>query len=589
MKLPIALNNLRDISLAALLIAAGILAYGNSFQGEFVYDDIRAIVNNPHIRQVLPLSRSLTGPWDSSVRDRPVVSFSLALNYAAGGLEPWGYHFFNLAVHILAGLTLFGILRRTFQNSLFSPAFNRSATGLGFAAALIWLLHPLQTESVTYVIQRSESLAGLFYLLTLYCFIRGAGSGRGRAWLAGAVLCCGLGMATKATMITAPVAVFIYDSIFLSRSPARAVKRHWPRHLALAATWLIQVLLISRTSYGDLKGLSPLAYLFTQPSVIARYLRLTFWPHPICIDYGWPPAAGIGDILLPAILIGGLLWLTAYGLWKKPALGFAGVWFFLVLAPTSSILPLEDPLSEHRMYLPLAAVAVLAAGGIFSLLRRLPSSAGRRAAGGVFLAAAALLFGGLTYQRNRVYHEPLELWREVTLLRPEHARGYYNYGLELGKTGRRREAIDQYREAIRLKPDYALAYNNLAVALSEEGDYYQAVTRYGQAIRLKPHYWEARYNLGIALSKLEKDREALTSFQEAIRLQPNFAPAYMQAGDRLGKMGRHREAAAYYRKAIELNPAFISAIRERAAEAEQTGDRESARIYREFLDLPSSR
>ncbi len=586
MKLPLGNERLRIAAAGLILIAAGILAYSNSFQGEFVYDDIRAIVNNPHIRQVLPLSRSLTGPWDSSVRDRPVVSFSLALNYAAGGLEPWGYHFFNLAVHILAGLSLFGILRRTFRNPLFSPAVNRSATGLGFSAALLWLLHPLQTESVTYVIQRSESLAGLFYLLTLYCFIRGAGSGRGWAWFAGAVFSCGLGMATKATMVTAPVAVFIYDSIFLSRSPARAVKRHWPRHLALAATWLIQVLLISRTSYGDLKGLSPPAYLFTQPSVIARYLRLTFWPHPLCIDYGWPPAAGIGDILLPAILIGGLLWLTAYGLWKKPALGFAGVWFFLVLAPTSSILPLEDPLSEHRMYLPLAALAALAAGAIFSLLRRLSSPAGRRAAGTVLLAAAAFLLGGLTYQRNRVYHDPLTLWREVTLLRPEHARGYYNYGLELGKAGRRREAIEQYREAIRLKPDYALAYNNLAVALSEEGDYYRAVSRYGQAIRLKPHYWEARHNLGIALSQLGKDREALTSFQEAVRIQPHFPPAYFQAGEALRNLGRHREAAAYYRKAIELNPAFISAIRERAAEAEQTGDREIARIYLEILNPP---
>ncbi len=584
---PTAGNDRRRIALTGLiLVAAGILAYGNSFRGKFVYDDIRAIVNNPHIRQVLPLSKSLTGPWDSSVRDRPVVSLSLALNYAAGGLEPRGYHLFNLAVHLLAGLTLFGVLRRTFQNTRFPPAWNRSASTLGFAAALLWLLHPLQTESVTYVIQRSESLAGLFYLLTLYCFIRSADSGRGRAWFAGAVISCGLGMATKATMITAPVAVFIYDSIFLSRSPARAAKRHWPRHLALAATWLIQVLLISRTSYADLKGLSPLTYLFTQPSVIAHYLRLTVWPHPLCIDYGWPPAAGVGDVLLPAILVGGLLWLTVYGLVKKPAVGFAGAWFFLVLAPTSSILPLEDPLSEHRMYLPLAALAALAVGGVFSLLRRLSSPAGRRAVGTIILTAAALVLGGLTWQRNRVYHDPLTLWREVTILRPEHARGYYNYGLELGKAGRRREAIEQYRKSIRLKPDYALAYNNLAVALSEEGEYYRAVSRYGQAIRIKPHYWEARYNLGIALTQLGRYREALTSFEESLRLQPGFAPAYFQAGEALRELGRHREAAAYYRKALELNPGFLPAIRERAAEAGQTGDREIARIYLEILSPP---
>ncbi|MDP8236909.1 MAG: tetratricopeptide repeat protein [Candidatus Erginobacter occultus] len=574
---------------ALILIAAGALAYSNSFRGAFVFDDIRAIVNNPHIRQILPLSQSLSGPWDSAVRDRPVVSFTLALNYALGGLAPWGYHLFNLTVHLLAGLTLFGILRRTFGNSRFSPAFNRSATGLGFAAALIWLLHPLQTESITYVIQRSESLAGLFYLLTLYCFIRGADSERGRTWFAGAVLGCGLGLATKATMITAPVAVFLYDSIFLSRSPARAVKRHWRWHLALASTWLIQILLISRTSYGDLKGLSPLAYLFTQPSVIAHFLRLIVWPHPLCLDYGWPLAAGVMDVLPAAAVIGALLWLTIYGLFKKPTLGFAGAWFFLILAPTSSLLPLEDPAFEHRMYLPLAAITALAAGSVFNLLRRLHSRAGRRTAAVVILTAAALLLGSLTFLRNRIYHDPLQLWREITILRPEHARGYYNYGLELGKTGRRAEEIEQYREAVRLKPGYAFAYNNLASALVDKGELLEAVRHYGRAIRINPRYWEARYNLGMALSRLDKVLEALTAFEETIRIQPSFAPAYFQAGETLRKLGRHREAAAYYRKAIELNPAFISAIRERAVEAEQTGDRETARIYREFLDLPSSR
>jgi len=583
-------NEIRRVAAAALiLVAAGVLAYSNSFRGAFVFDDIRAIVNNPHIRQVLPLSRSLSGPWDSAVRDRPVVSFTLALNYALGGLEPRGYHLFNLAVHLLAGLTLFGIFRRTFENSRFSPAFNRSATGLGFAAALIWLLHPLQTESVTYVIQRSESLAGLFYLLTLYSFIRAAGSRHRPAWYGSSVIFCGLGMGTKAMMITAPVTVFLYDAVFISGSPAGALKKRWPLYSALAATWLIQLLIVLHTSYDDLKGLSALAYLVTQPSVLTHFLRLTIWPHPLCLDYGWPLAGSIRDILPGAVVIGGLLWLTVYGLLKKPALGFAGAWFFLILAPTSSLLPLEDPAFEHRMYLPLAAIAALAVGAVFSLLQRIFSPALRRPAAVVVLAAATLLLGTLTYRRNRDYHDPLELWREITILRPEHARGYYNYGLELGKSGRRDEAIEQYREAILLKPDYAHAYNNLASDLAEKGELLEAVRHYGQAIRIKPGYWEARYNLGTALSQLGRNREALASFQEALRLQPGFAPAYFQAGETLRKLGRHREAAAYYRKAIELNPAFISAIRERAAEAEQTGDREISREYQEILKHPSAR
>lgn len=583
-------NERRRVALAALiLIAAGALAYSNSFGGKFVFDDIRAIVNNPHIREIFPLRRSLSGPWDSAVRDRPVVSLTLALNYALGGLDPQGYHLFNLAVHLLAGLTLFGILRRTFQNSQFPPAWNRSALSLGFAAALLWTLHPLQTEAVTYVIQRSESLAGLFYLLTLYSFIRAVGSRHRPAWYGTAVIFCGLGMGTKAMMITAPVTVFLYDAVFVSRSPLGALKKRWPLYSALAATWLIQVLIVLHTSYDDLSGLSPLAYLATQPSVISHFLRLTVWPHPLCLDYGWPLAGGIRDILPGAVIIGSLLWLTVYALFKRPALGFAGAWFFLILAPTSSFLPLEDPAFEHRMYLPLAAAAVLATALVFSLLRRIPAPAGRRAAGAVILSAAVLLLGALSYRRNRVYHAPLELWKGITILRPEHARGYYNYGLELGKAGRRDEAIEQYREAIRLKPDYAFAFNNLASALSEKGELLEAVRHYGRAIRIKPRYWEARYNLGAALAQLGKDLEALAAFEETIRIQSSFAPAYFQAGESLRKLGRYREASVYYQKAIELNPAFLSVLRKRVAEAEQTGERKNARTYYEILNLPSPR
>ena len=169
------LNNLSGrhvIFLSFLLIAAaGGLAYSNSFSVPFIFDDIRAIVENPSIREPGDLEQVLTGPPDSSVRDRPVVGLTLAFNYALGGLAVGGYHLFNLAVHILAGLTLFGIVRRTLLAPRLPGRFQESSTPLALAISLIWLVHPLQTESVTYIIQRSESLAGFFYLFTLYSFI----------------------------------------------------------------------------------------------------------------------------------------------------------------------------------------------------------------------------------------------------------------------------------------------------------------------------------------------------------------------------------------------------------------------------------
>ena len=584
---------------ATILIVSGLLVYINSFSGAFVFDDIKAIVANQRIRNLLPLTESMTGPMESALRDRPIVSLTLAINYALGGLDAWNFHAFNLLIHILTGLTLFGIIRRTFLSRRLAARFDRQATGLAFASALLWIVHPIQTESVTYIIQRSESLAGLFYLLTLYCFIRGgsylviAKSGAtadqtsnnaghrqpstvnrqlSSLWLGLSFLFCALGMGTKSVMITAPLMVIIYDAIFISGSPREAFKNHWPFFISLAATWLIQILIILRTDYGDLKSLSPTAYFLTQPGVILHLIRLSFWPHPLCLDYGWPLAHRIREILPPAMLIGALLWATIWGLIKRPTLGFLGIWFFLILAPTSTILPLEDPIFEHRLYLSLAAFTTLAVLAAYTLLRRVRSKKRRIILGCVLLTATTIILGYRTHVRNRIYQSPLVLWQSIVDQRPEHARGHYNLGLELSKVGKREAAIVEYREAVRLKPDYSDAYNNLGAALVEGGNALEAIRHYGQALRTKPQFWEARYNMGIALSSLKKYREAEICFQEVIRIQPTFAPAYHQAAEELWKMDQIDQALPYYRKAIRLNPAYREILYNRGVELSNRGD-----------------
>jgi len=604
---------------AFILIAAGLLAYLNSFSGAFVFDDIKAIVANQHIRNLLPLTESMSGPMESAVRDRPLVSLTLAINYALGDLGVWSYHAFNLLIHILTGLTLFGILRRTFLSRRLVARFARQATGLAFASALLWIVHPLQTESVTYIIQRSESLAGLCYLLTLYCFIRGAGctspvggvsnpdcrassievenlSHRTTSpvyrmftpwlWFIGSFLFCALGMGTKSVMITAPLMVIVYDAVFISGSPRKALKNHWPFFISLVATGIIQILIILRTDYGDLKSLSPTAYLLTQPGVLLHLIRLSFWPHPLCLDYGWPLAHSIREILPPAILIGALLWATIWGLIKRPALGFLGVWFFLILAPTSTILPLEDPIFEHRLYLSLAAFTTLVVLVAYTLLNRIRSGKRRIILGCVLLISTTIILGYRTHIRNRIYQNPLVLWQSIVDQRPEHARGHYNLGFELSKSGRREAAIVEYREAVRLKPDYSDAYNNLGAALVEGGNALEAVRHYGQALRAKPQFWEARYNMGVALSSLKKYREAEICFQEVIRIQPTFAPAHHRAAEELWKMDQLDQALPYYREAIRLNPAYRETLYNRGVELSNRGDREPAlSIFQTILSV----
>ena len=181
-----------------LLLAAGTLAYCNSFGGAFLLDDIPDIVENASVHQFWPPTQVLAAEQN---RSRPVAKLSFAANYALGGKNPWGYHLVNLTLHLIAGLALFGILRRTLRTPRLQARFGAHATPVALAAAALWLVHPLNTQAVTYVVQRYESMMGMFLLLTLYCFIRGHDARRGNAWYALAGVSCALGMCCKQVMV----------------------------------------------------------------------------------------------------------------------------------------------------------------------------------------------------------------------------------------------------------------------------------------------------------------------------------------------------------------------------------------------------
>ena len=200
---------------AAVIVLAGVIAYSNSLSAPFIFDDQTAILDNATIRQLSPLSVPLSPQRDTPVAGRPLVSLTFAINYAAGGLDPRGYRLINIAIHLLAALTLFGLVRRTLRLPSLAPRFGEQATNLAWVVALIWMLHPLQTETIDYVTQRTESMMGLFYLLTLYCSVRALEARHGR-WHVAAIVACAAGMACKESMVTAPVMVALYNVVFVS-------------------------------------------------------------------------------------------------------------------------------------------------------------------------------------------------------------------------------------------------------------------------------------------------------------------------------------------------------------------------------------
>jgi tetratricopeptide (TPR) repeat protein len=602
----------RTVALAAgLLVLAALAAYWNTFSAPFVFDDVPGIIDNPSIRHLWPLSTVLQPlAIFGSAAGRPVVNLSLAINYAIGGTDVRGYHALNLVFHVLAALTLFGIVRRTLRLSsgqaltgfvgahlaidgrigmsavarascpwiwvrpldmgkmpmphapssigrCAQPASLPSdATLLAFAVALLWMLHPLQTESVTCVIQRTELLGGLFYLLTLYSFIGATDAGASRYWQVACVGSCLLGMASKEIMVSTPLMVWLYDRTFVAGSFRAAWRQRSRLYLALGSTWLPLAYLVlgsgGRNGTAGLGlGVTPWEYALTQCHAITLYLRLAFWPHPLVLDYGTAVVRSLREVWPQATVVLALLGLTIWALIRKPRSGFLGFWFFAILAPSSSVMPVvSQTMAEHRMYLPLAAVIVL-------LVLALHVLAGRRSL--AFLALVAIALGIVTIRRNQVYRSVESVWADTVARCPSNVRAYLSLGRTLADSGRTAEAITEYKAAFRLRPDYAEAHTDLGDILSKAGRTEEAFQHLTTALRLKPDSAEAHLNLGTALDRIGRTAEAIAQYELALRLKPRLAEAHNNLGSALLRSGRTAEAIRQIQEALGLKLEYAEA------------------------------
>jgi Flp pilus assembly protein TadD len=639
----------------ALLIAvAAIIAYANTFSVPFIFDDGDSIATNPTIRSLWPLTTVLNPPSPGyTVEARPVLNLTLALNFAAHGLNVRGYHVTNLAIHILAALTLYGLVRRTLAQHRAdvsaealamsvgsgAGALARHSWGLALTTALLWAVHPLQTQAVTYTIQRAESLVGLLYLLTLYGALRGStDTQHPRRWQAVAVAACALGMGVKEVIVAAPLVVLCYDRIFLSASWKRVFQQRAGFYLALAATW--GVLIFCQTTlrgfrleeggigqgpaaiidwtrpgsafdylrsklWADVTA-TPWSYLLAQSSVLLHYLRLSLWPDVLCLDYYWPVPQRLADVWLSMSIMTAALATVAWALVRHPRAGFLGLCFFLILAPSSSILPSEDPAFEHRMYLPLAAVLtalVLAMGLVWPRITAwvaptttaTATTASRRRGAAVLVAILTVALTARSLVRNHDYRSDVAIWDSVVRVRPQNPRAYHARGvafadrgqfaqaeadlshlltLEPGngeghaslgdvlvRQGRTAEAMRHYSEAAALRPKNVNVLVGLANLLVIEGRIAEAMPLYDRALRLEPHRPDTLSNLGIALCAQGKIAEAMPHLEEAVRLMPDNARSQNNLGRALLLLNRHADAARHLREAIRLQPDFEEAKR----------------------------
>ena len=565
-----------------VLILAAALSYANCFSVPFQFDDEFAISGNASIRHLLS---SFSPPVGTTVGGRPVLNLLFALNYAAGGLSVTGYHVINLIIHCLCALLLFGIARRTLEQVSGAAGYGRR---VGFVTALLWTVHPLQTESVTYLSQRAESAAGLFYLAVLYFFLRSACSARPAWWSLAAVAACALGMATKETMVSAPVVILVYDVLFLSGSFSRALRTRGAFYLALLATWVVLALLVTSTggnrggSSGFGSGIGWVDYVATQFPALVHYLRLVVWPWPLVFEYGPIRVDGFSSILPEILFVAVLACATLWGFQRRKHWSFLGVWFFACLAPTSLVPGAIQMMAEHRMYLASAAVICGLAIGADALLahfRRWPKEAALWGVAGVL----ALGLGLATYDRNRVYRSALALWEDTTLKRPEHALAHYNFANELAKDpGSIPRAISEYERAIALRPHLPIAHYNLAVVLERlPGRMDEAVTQYELAVSDHPDYLEAQNNLGTALVRTGRAREALPHLEKAHALAPQALAIARNLGTACLLCGEYERAVSAYTDALRIDPRDLIAHKYIATSLLQLGRAEEAQRHAE--------
>lgn len=631
---------------AALALALAVVAvYANSLSGSFVLDDQAAIVDNATIRDLGDLGTVLASRPDSPVAGRPLPNLTFALNHAIGGLDPTGYHVVNVLLHLACALLAFGIVRRTLALPSVRARFPGAPTPLAFAVALVWALHPLGSEVVDYLTQRTESLMAMFLLATLYAAIRAAGARSSGRWEGLAVAACALGMLSKEAMALAPLLVALYDRVYLYESWGDALRQRRRLYAGLSATWVLFALLVSTgarsATVGFSLGVSPWTYLLNQAQMIVRYLRLAVWPDALVAFYGWPQPLSLGDVLPQALLVVALLGLSVYALLRAPRIGYLGAWFFLLLAPTSSFIPITTEVgAERRMYLPLLALVVLAvlavrAGVRRVLARTVPDGARRDRVGlGLRTALLAVVCIGLawgTVARNREYASELTLGRTL-LERWPTGVAHHVVGLELLDDAED-EALEHLRQAVALgnsraayplgmeqyrdgEVDAALphlqafaatagrrltprwleppprellpVHTALATIYVERGRWEDAEAQARAALAIDPDRVEARRALADSHFARQRWPQARAAYDRVLQGDPGDVQAQINLGVAhiaLGDVAAGREA---FERAVEADPRSPDAHRYLAMMLMQLGDADgAARHAREAIALGS--
>jgi tetratricopeptide (TPR) repeat protein len=469
------------------------LIYSNTLESPFHFDDVKNIQQNSRIHLTSLSSENLIEIGSEVLSsNRPVALFSFALNHYFHGNDVGGYHVVNIMIHILTGIFLYFLLKTILSIPLLHPTDERHVW-VAFFTVLIWAVHPIQTQSVTYIVQRMNSLSAMFYILSLLLYIKARlATGTRKIWplYSGCVLAGLLSVGSKEIAATLPFFIFLFEWTFLQDlSWAWLKKRFLPiAGLLLLLAILILIFLGSHPFEKILDGYRAFNFTLTQRlltefRVVIFYISLLIFPYPsrLNLDWDFPLSSSLLDpitTLLSFLAIAGLIGLAVYLAKRKPLFSFCILWFLGNLVIESSVIAL-DIIFEHRTYLPSMLMILMFVLLGFRIKRP-------KWLGFGLLCTITLIFSYWTYERNKIWGDEVTLWTDCVIKSPQKARPHYNLGTSLSAEGKTSEAIHHYLEAIRIKPDYAEAYGNLGVDLMNQGNIQEAILRYREALRIKP-------------------------------------------------------------------------------------------------------
>ena len=557
------------------------LAYGNTLQHSFHFDDISSILEKPWIRGLDKIPDFIF-----SYSQRPLVILSFNINYAISGFKEWSYHVFNITFHLLVVFLVYrlGKLIVSHISQKTSSVVNIS-NQIPLLAAVIFAIHPLNTQAVTYISSRSSIMATMFYLMAIILFSKGLYKTKEKeiktnyAFVMSAVIFFGIGFLCKLIIISLPAILFAYHYYFISDQNIKIwVKRQWK--LILGIGGLLVLVFLCKKIYGDgllrasIVDVTAWDYFRTQIGVIPfEYFRKMIFPFNLTIDPGfqvvqhWRFPIAIGGIIILGIFF--IVWVKLSEVKKQSKKygleAFGLIWILITLSPTSSFIPLLDMAAEHRTYLPLVGFSIAMASILIRLKNFIQKSMEvdklnmwnykkmlRVPVVLILLTLASFLIG--TRERNKAWKDEVSLWADAKQKAPLLIRPYNNLGEAYDKLGNYDLAIIEFETALRLNPNYFFALSNLGNVYGKKKEYAQAISYTKQALQQKPDYAPGHYNLAKALHMTGNPEKAMLSYRSAIKYNPYFEEAFFNLGFLALEQKQFIEAVDNFKSFLEMQP-----------------------------------